>query len=144
LLACVVGACSSYDASHAFDFPDERALQSLAEWEQQHLPAGNCAAEVPDLVMKVVPASEIETDAYCGSENLGTNVLGCFFYDGSVPTVVLRNQMPIKPEQAIEHELRHWLAMCSGYDPTGDAGHGNKPIWYPTNLQDDWDYGAAR
>lgn len=124
------------------DFPDARAEQALRDWEQQGLPAGTCSQEVGELSLVVVPRAQIETDEYCGAENAGMNVLACFMYAGSMPTVVMRSQMVGDFEQTIEHELRHWLAQCSAYDPSGDPEHDNAAVWYRSNLRTDWQYKA--
>lgn len=140
--AALVTSCTSYDSYTVLDFPDDRALHSLETWHGQGLPVGECMAEVEQLTMIVVPRSRIETDDYCGSQNKGSNVLGCFYYDGSQPTIVMRSQMYTDPERPLEHELRHWMAMCSGYDPSGDPEHDDARMWYVTQLQEGWNYGV--
>jgi hypothetical protein len=141
LAAVLLSSCTSYDSYRVLDFPDDRATHALEGWQAQGLPAGTCMSEVGQLTMIVVPKSMIETDDYCGSENKGSNVLGCFYYDGSQPTIVMRSQMYTDPEKPLEHELRHWMAMCSGYDPSGDPEHDDTRIWYSGELQDGWNYG---
>jgi hypothetical protein len=142
--AVLLCGCSNYDIFDVFDIPDERIEHTLAEWQQQGLPVGECVEEVSDLVLTIVPESSIETDEYCGSRNAGMNVLGCFYYDGSQPTVVMRSQMLPNREGPLEHELRHWLAMCSGHDPSGDPEHDDTPIWYETQLYDGWNYSIRK
>jgi hypothetical protein len=142
LAALWLGSCSAEGEYQVVDFPDGRALHALEAWQAQGLPAGECAAEAAQLTMLVVPRSSIETDDYCGSQNKGANVLGCFYYDGSQPTIVMRSQMYTDPEKPLEHELRHWMAMCSGHDPSGDPEHDDTRMWYAGQVEEGWNYGV--
>lgn len=140
LVVPILCGCMNYDSAATLDFPDARAREALTAWQAQGLPTGTCADEIARMQLVVVPRDSIETDAYCGSENAGMNVLGCFVYDGDAPTIVLRSQLTLSVEDSIEHELRHWMAMCSGYDGTGDPEHDDARMWFLRGLREDWDY----
>lgn len=48
---------------------------------------------------------------------------------GTIPTIWVAARTERSPSYIWAHELKHWLAMCSGEDSTGDADHSSVRIW---------------
>ena len=70
----------------------------------------------------------------CGNPRVSLRTLpcdeGCLYSYQYLTDIVVRDDLDeATTRAAVRHETVHWLAWCTGYQPSGDAGHSMPELW---------------
>jgi hypothetical protein len=105
------------------------ALLLLAPWGFQ------CPAYTDDFVDDVAVvrdewrASALPADT-CGNPTVSVQSLaGVYGYQHENDIVIDRDLSDIDARATARHETVHWLAWCTRYQASGDAGHADPLLW---------------
>lgn len=99
--------------SYTDEYIDEVELSRVAWWADWALPADTCGE--PRVQLRDLPC-----DAECSTG----------FYVAGSDTILIRDDMSdADTRAAVRHETVHWLAWCTGYQASGDAGHADPSLW---------------
>jgi hypothetical protein len=136
--ALIALACGCAFMPPSVSVPPREMSAALTAWRQAGLPAGDCLSTARD-VRKVLADPSLVTElcrapkgVYAGCYTvLGGGFLGVL---GSQPAIIIGEAYDTT--QLDEHELTHWLAVCSGYDPTGDSNHRDPLLWGPGGTKE--------
>lgn len=113
----MVALMSGCGAAEVTGMPEHAVLLAREAWADKGLPP--CEGE-PDPVVVITDEGCPDADAEA-----------CFTYEsgGTVPTIYVARYVTKGTDYIFAHELKHWLAMCSGYDGKGDPEHDDARIW---------------
>ncbi len=106
--------CDTYTQEYA-----AQVQQSRIAWAASAMPADVCAH--PRVRLRELPVCP----QGCGDG----------FYVAGTNTLLIRKGMSRRAtESAVRHETLHWLAWCTGYQASGDAGHADPRLWGPGGV----------